>query len=220
MGIPDQTFAASKASREGTLEPMDLLGHVHGTRVRAPLLLVIVAMAAVACSGGSALPSSGAIATTQPTSVVGSAEPSAAVSAEPSASASLAQPTVGTIDPCSLITQDEADGMVNSKLLDPLPQGEPPVRCVWPTPLEGPTAQVEIDVGDGAKKFLDVEKLLEHQLDPVPGLGDEAVIENDTLFFRKGDLWLAIHVVGDTTTDKLRKPMETEAAIVLTRIGG
>jgi hypothetical protein len=54
----------------------------------------------------------------------------------------------------------------------------------------------------------------------VPGLGDEAVIENDTLFFRKGDLWLAIHVVGDTTTDALRKPMETQAAIVLTRIGG
>jgi hypothetical protein len=201
------------------MEPLYPPRHGRGFPVRAFLVLVMVVTVA-ACGGGAALPSSGAVQTTQPTGTAASAQPSAAGSVEPSATEPLAQPTVGTIDPCSLITQDEADGMVNSKLLDPLPQGEPPVRCVWPTPLEGPTAQVEIDVGDGAKKFLDVEKLLEHQLDPVPGLGDEAVIENDTLFFRKGDLWLAIHVVGDTTTDALRKPMETQAAIVLTRIGG
>ncbi len=55
---------------------------------------------------------------------------------------------------------------------------------------------MEIDVGDGAKKAYDIDAtVLKHTFQPVPGLGDEAYAEDGTVFFRKGDTWVAIHIV-------------------------
>ena len=129
-----------------------------------------------------------------------------------------ASPTMAALDPCSLITKQEADQLTGVSVQDPQPAGRPPMRCVWPTPLTGPVGQVEVDVGDGAKKFMDIETTIGHQLDSVAGLADEAVIEDSTIFFRSGPTWVAIHVVGGPAGSASRGPLEALAAKVLQRL--
>ena len=162
--------------------------------------LVSLALVLAACGGATASLTTSAVAT-----------PSAAAVAVPSPSESAPDASVGLpsdspsdapadtpapIDPCSLITRAEANAVAGVKTGDPLPAGDPAVRCVWPTPTSGAVGQVEIDVGDGAKKAYDIDHdVLQHTFKPVPGLGDEAYSEESYVFFRKGDLWIAIHVV-------------------------
>jgi hypothetical protein len=152
---------------------------------------------------------------------VASARATEAAVASPTASpAGTPEITVAPtpVDPCGLITQAEADDLAGIHLQAPLPEGQPPVRCVWPTPLSGTVAQVEIDVGDGAKKFMEVELKLGHALDPVPGLADEAYVEADTVFFRTSETWVAIHLIGHYSDPTYRQRLEDLAAIVLSRL--
>ena len=75
--------------------------------------------------------------------------------------------------------------------------------CTYSGDPNGPTAQVEVYVGDGAKKFYDDDNtVLHHAFIDVSGIGDEAHQEDYTLFFRKGSIWVALHLVSldDTST--------------------
>jgi hypothetical protein len=54
-------------------------------------------------------------------------------------------------------------------------------------------AQFELYIGPGAKKIYEVDA--DHDFTDVPGLGDEAHEEDYYLFFRKGTLWVALHIV-------------------------
>jgi len=99
-------------------------------------------------------------------------------------------------DPCALITGAEANAVAGVKTGTPLPEGDPVERCAWPTPTSGAVGQIEIGLGDGAKKAYDIDRtVLKHKFTPIPGLGDEGYAEDSAVFFRKGDLWVAMNVV-------------------------
>jgi hypothetical protein len=120
-------------------------------------------------------------------------------------------------DPCTLVTQDEADKLAGVKLGAPMPQGVPPTNCVWPTPTTGSVAQVEVGLGDGAKKFLDIDKdTLRHAFTQVPGIGDEAWQESDTIFVRTGTLWFSLHLVK---LDSAPDDQANTAALAKTIVG-
>jgi hypothetical protein len=182
-------------------------------RFRAPAWL-LAALACVAIAGCSAAQ---ATASPPPSAAAPTDAPAATddVTAEPSADATVVLP-----DPCKLLTQDEADTLAGEKLGAQLPEGDPPTNCVWPAPLTGHVAQVEVGVGDGAKKFLDIDKdVLGHDFAQVPNLGDEAWVEDDTVFVRTGDLWFSLHLVGYAGTSEYRPKLEALAQTILGRIG-
>jgi hypothetical protein len=123
-------------------------------------------------------------------------------------------------DPCSLLTQDEADTLAGVKLGAPMPSGDPTSLCVWPTPTTGSVAQVEVGVGDGAKKFLDIDKdTLGHTFTQISGLGDEAWQESDTIFVRSGTLWFSLHLVKLDSSPNDQSNMAALAKTILGRIG-
>jgi len=67
--------------------------------------------------------------------------------------------------------------------------------CTYTAPPTGPTAQVQIFVGDGAKKFLDTDRQLNHTFTQLSGIGDEAWIEPGVVFVNKSGLWVCIVLV-------------------------
>lgn len=158
-------------------------------RTRAALLGLglVASVVMAACSGAAATP-------VPPTQTPGAATPVPTV--VPSATDTPVDTTAALPDPCKLLTQDEANTLAGEALGNPLPEGVPPTNCVWPTPLTGSVAQVEVGVGDGAKKFLDIDKdTLGHTFTQVPNLGDEAWLEDGTVFVRTGTLWFSLHLV-------------------------
>jgi hypothetical protein len=185
----------------------------------APLRLValavglVVSVALAACSSAAATP--GPTPSPTPTPVATPAPTDTLAATDTPAPTEAALP-----DPCTLLTQDEADTLAGEKLGAPLPEGNPPTNCVWPTPLTGSVAQVEVGVGDGAKKYLDIDKdTLGHAFTQVSGLGDEAWQESDTVFVRTGTLWFSLHLVKLDAAPDDQANMVSLAKTILGRIG-
>jgi hypothetical protein len=172
---------------------------------------LLAAVVVAACSGAAAT-------AVPPTQAPPAATPVA--TAAPTATDVPLETTAPLPDPCKLVTQDEADTLAGVKLGAPLPAGDPPTNCVWPTPTTGSVAQVEVDVGDGAKKFLDIDKdTLAHAFTQVSGLGDEAWQESDTIFVRTGTLWFSLHLVKLDSAPTDQANMVILARTILGRIG-
>ncbi len=125
-----------------------------------------------------------------------------------------ASPSPADIDPCSLVTKTEADKIAGVTL-------RPPVRamqtCTFATPTSGPTRQLEVFLGDGVKKFLDIDRQLGHEFRTVTGLGDEAYAETGVIFFRMGVLWVSLRLLRLDTVDT-GPPLEALARTVAGRI--
>jgi hypothetical protein len=80
-------------------------------------------------------------------------------------------------------------------------------------------AQVEVFVGDGAKKYLDIDRdTLGHMFDAVPGIGDEAFIEENVIFLRKGTTWVALRLTLLNDAAENRPRLEALAAKVAGRL--
>jgi hypothetical protein len=124
-------------------------------------------------------------------------------------------PTRAAVDPCALVSKQEAEQLAGTALDDAKPVRE---TCTYTGPVTGPTAQVEIGLGDGAKKFLDIDRELGHDLKPMPGIGDEAWAEDGTVFVSKSGLWVSIHLVRLDDPAAYRKPLEDLARKVAARI--
>ena len=107
---------------------------------------------------------------------------------------------------CDLLTKAEAEAVADTELQKP--EDAAGVQCLFAGPVDGPTAQVEVFVGPGAKKFYDIDVELGHEFTPVPGIGDEAHAEEDTVFGRVGDTWFAVHLV------RLNDPAENAPRLV------
>ncbi|MCL2554399.1 MAG: DUF3558 domain-containing protein [Actinomycetia bacterium] len=124
-------------------------------------------------------------------------------------------PDAKAVDPCAVVTKQEAEKLAGTPL-DPAT----PVRetCTYTGPITGPTAQVEIFVGDGAKKYLDIERDLGHTLRPLAGVGDEAYAEDEAVFLRGADRWVSIRLVRLNDPAENRAPLEEVARKAATRI--
>ncbi len=96
------------------------------------------------------------------------------------------------LKPCDLLSKQEVESVAGTPVDPPV---ESPEACMWTAPVTGPTAQVEVFVGAGAKKILDVDRDLGHTFTKVKGAGDEAYLEEGAVFFSKAGQWVAIRVV-------------------------
>ncbi|MGC9665334.1 hypothetical protein ACNTMW_02125 [Planosporangium sp. 12N6] len=124
-------------------------------------------------------------------------------------------PSRARVDPCALVTRPEAEKLAGTPLDDAKPVRE---TCTYTGPVSGPTAQVEVFVGDGAKKFLDIDRDLGHDLRPLSGVGDEAYAEDGTVFVNKSGLWVSIRLTRLNDPAENRKPLEELARTVAARI--
>jgi hypothetical protein len=153
-----------------------------------------VAAAADPVPAGSTVVSSTAMSELFPQSSAAEPTASAAESSptDPQSADPTAYPEGNGVDPCQLVGQADAEKLAGTKL-DPPQPGEH--ACTYTGPVTGPTAQVEVYVGLGAKKQLDIENTLGHELRTLPGVGDEAWISDNGVYVRKGQLWISVLVV-------------------------
>ncbi|GIG41194.1 DUF3558 family protein [Cellulomonas phragmiteti] len=180
-----------------------------GTRRRAvPWTVVLVVAALAACS--SEQPAT--VATTDPPAVT----PAAVAT---TAAASVAPEPAGPLQPCELVTRAEAEALARTPLLDGIRAGgDDDATCTYPGPTDGPVAQVEVFVGPGAEKYLDVERALGHVLEEVPGIGDEAHQEPGAIFVRQGTTWAAVRLVRLDDKAQYVEPMRELARTLVTRL--
>ena len=112
------------------------------------------------------------------------------------------------LDSCALVPLARAEALIGTKLQPGLHVSTTDIdSCTYPGDPTGPTAQVEVFIGAGAKTYYDDDNnVLHHTFTNVPGLGDESHEEDYTLFFRKGTIWVALRVTSldDWSTFKAR----------------
>jgi hypothetical protein len=70
----------------------------------------------------------------------------------------------------------------------------------------------------GAKKYLDIERDLGHELRPLGGVGDEAYAENEAVFVNKSGTWVSVRLVRLNDPAENRKPLEDIGRTVAGRI--
>ncbi|MFB6985189.1 DUF3558 family protein [Streptomyces sp. NPDC056304] len=167
-------------------------------------LAVLALLALSGCGGHGQSPAAGP----------SSSEPAAATRT-PEESTEAPSPNGAAVDSCTLVTKQEAEKLAGTAL-----DAATPVRetCTYTGPVTGPTAQVEIFVGDGAKKYLDIERDLGHTLRPLAGIGDEAYAEDEAVFLRRSDRWVSIRLVRLNDPAENRTPLQELARKVATRI--
>ncbi|OLT16104.1 hypothetical protein BJF78_15235 [Pseudonocardia sp. CNS-139] len=168
--------------------------------VAAAALAVVAALAGCATVTGT--PSAADPAATTDAADVGAEETTAA-------------PAAAAPDACALISEAEAEVVAATPLDEPVAG---PDACWWTAPVTGPTAQVEVYVGDGAEKILDIDRELGHDLRPLPGVGAEAYSQGSSVFFQVDGTWVAILVVRLDDPEVIRGPLEALAGAVAGRI--
>jgi hypothetical protein len=143
-------------------------------RARTAALALVLAVGVAACSSSAKDdPFASPATTTQKSATAPTTMQKSA--AAPATAAKTATAAAALPDPCTVVTLDDAIALAGTRLQ--------------------PTAQVEYYFGDGAKKFLDVDRRLDHKFETLTGVGDEAYLEDFNLFFRVGTRWNAIRLV-------------------------
>jgi hypothetical protein len=167
-------------------------------KVRA--LVVAAALAAAACSSSTDGTGSQAEPPAQDAS-----QPAQSPAQSPARSAPqpTAQPTdpgaAAKTNPCTLVTKAEADAIAGTTLM---PAARAEGLCTFATPTSGSTAQLEVYVGDGAKKFYDIDKIsLGHPFKDVPNVGDEAHLEDGAIFVATHNTWFGLRLLRLDSTD-------------------
>jgi|HigsolmetaAR202D_1030399.scaffolds.fasta_scaffold50209_1 hypothetical protein len=178
------------------------------SRSRVRLALAVLAALAVAGPLGC-----GRLLDADSPVVVGEG-PAGAPGPEPTPESTTAE-SATAVDPCSLISDEEAERLAGTSLRDPVPVRD---TCTWTAPPTGPTAQVEVFVGDGAKKYLDIERELGHEIWPLPGVGDEAYAEEGTVFVHKGGTWVSIRLTLLSYSEETRVALAELARAVAGRL--
>ncbi len=111
--------------------------------------------------------------------------------------------------------KEDAEKLAGTRLEDAVPVRE---TCTYTGPTSGPLAQVEVYVGDGAKKILDVDRDLDHEFETLSGIGDEAYLEDGAVFFQSAGVWVAIRLVRLDDPAKYDKPLTELARTVAGRL--
>ncbi|WP_406070250.1 hypothetical protein [Micromonospora sp. NBC_01638] len=138
---------------------------------------------------------------------------------DPSDESAQAPPAAAAVDACALLPKQEAEKLAGTPLEPPLEKPSADrSTCTYTGPTTGPTAQVEVYVGDGAKKFLDIDRELGHELNPISGAGDEAYAEDGTVFVSKGGVWACVRLVRSDDPATYRAALESAARTVAGRL--
>jgi len=170
-------------------------------RVASPAVAVVVALGLAGC-GGSDDDSASPPATS---SAAGGQKGSAAGGKAASAAT----------DPCALVSRQEAEQLAGISLNGAVTQ---PETCTYTAPPNGPTAQVEVFAGKTAESYLAAERGVGHVLRPLPGIGDEAYVEDYAVFVQKRDFWVSIDLTRSNDPAENRGPLENLARTVAGRL--
>ncbi|OAA23875.1 hypothetical protein UG55_103317 [Frankia sp. EI5c] len=138
--------------------------------------------------------------------------------APPPASAAAGTSTgtpVSPSDPCGLITQQEAERLAGTSLDSPAAVDE---TCTYTAPPSGPTAQVEVRVGQTALDYYSAERGSAHKLVPLAGVGDEAHIGEYMFYLVKNGHQVSVKLVRGNDPAENRGPLENLARTVAGRL--
>ncbi|MET7967129.1 hypothetical protein [Micromonospora sp. NPDC005305] len=141
--------------------------------------------------------------------------PVAVAPAEPTPEATGAAPSAALPDACALVTRADAQRLAGTAVDAAVPVRE---SCTYTAPVTGPTAQVEVYVGDGAKKYLDIERELGHEAQPLAGVADEGHLTAEAFFLRKGEVWVAVRLMRLNDPQENREPLRSLARTVAGRM--
>ena len=154
----------------------------------------------------------------------GSGSPTTGASSSPlGTSLSLSAPLTPAAlpDPCSLLTQAEAEALAGTKLnpADSAGPGGTKTLCQYTGLPTGPTAQVEILIGDGVQSALQIDQVnLKHPFRTVPGIGAQTLEEDDNIFIHKGSNWVQINLVLLNDPAQNRAALEKAAQQIVARL--
>ncbi|MEU5723646.1 hypothetical protein [Micromonospora sp. NPDC047738] len=168
---------------------------------------VVALVLPTACGGSDDKPAAGG--KPAPTTA---AEPA---TGENSPAGEESSPASALPDACTLVSKADAEKLAGTPVDDAVAVRE---SCTYTAPVTGPTAQVEVYVGDGAKKYLDIERDLGHEVRPLSGVADEAHLTLEAFFIRKADVWVAVRLVRLNDPAENRKPLEGLARVVAGRM--
>ena len=197
-------------------------------RVLTVIPLVLLAGGLAACGGSST--KSAPVTVTTTVTVTATPTDSAASDlsstdsggADPSSSSSAVSADAGP-DACSLLTQAQANAVASTPLMKGTGAGKSSagafVMCQWTGQPNGPTAELEVYVGDGAKQQLHIDRdNLQHKFTSVPGIGDECLQEDGYIFAQKNGLWVSIHLVRLNDAAQNVIPMQTGMKLVASKL--
>ncbi|MGC5054010.1 hypothetical protein ACLQ2S_21455 [Micromonospora sp. DT48] len=119
------------------------------------------------------------------------------------------------VDACALVPRADAEKLAGTALEEPVAVRD---TCTYTGPPSGPLAQVEVYVGDGAKKILDIDRDLAHEFETLSGIGDEAYLEEGAVFVNAAGVWVAIRLIRLDDPAKYQKPLTELARTVAGRL--
>jgi hypothetical protein len=163
-----------------------------------------------ACGDAEGAPAPATVTVTVPPDPIGSPVPSRPVESSVPAA----------VNACALLPHAEAQALAGTRLGKATAGSPANPSCAYTGPATGPLAQVEIYVGDGAKKYYEIDRKLGSTMKRVPGLGDEGHLKvaASTVYFRKAQTWVVIRVVRLEDAAKFVKPLEAQARKVAARL--
>ena len=121
------------------------------------------------------------------------------------------------IDPCDLVSLEDAQALAGTPLAPGVTGNPSNPSCTYTGPVSGPTAQVGVYIGAGAKKILDIDRELDHTFTPIAGL-DEAYAEVNAVFVHQSGVWVAILLVRLNNNAENVQPLETLARNVAAKL--
>ncbi len=139
---------------------------------------------------------------------IGASEPSPAPGDEAAAAPS-------EVDVCAMFSKAEAEKLAGMKLGAGVAA---PGTCSYTSAPSGATAQVSVFIGDGAKQTLDTDRNLEHVFETLKGVGEEAYLENSTIFVRVGQTWGEISLLRFNEDAANRTPLIAAATRLASRM--
>lgn len=137
-------------------------------------------------------------------------------SSAPASSSATSSATSAADNPCALVNQTEADQLAGMSL------GPGKViadTCTYTAPPSGPTGQVEVFAGESGANYYDAEHQIHgDRLKPLKDVGDEAYLEDGSVFLRVGEEWVSIRLVRTEDSQQNDRPLTDLARTVATRL--
>ncbi|WP_230204819.1 DUF3558 domain-containing protein [Parafrankia elaeagni] len=129
--------------------------------------------------------------------------------------AATAASSDGTANPCGIISRAEAEQLAGTPLAGAEAVDE---TCTYVAPPDGPTAQVEVRVGETAQNYYAAERDTGHQLQPLPGVGDETFVGDYAVFVTEDGFSVSVSLVRSNDPAENRGSLEDLARTVAGRL--
>ena len=127
---------------------------------------------------------------------------------------------IDRIDPCDLVTREEAEAIVRASLLDARANnvGSDRPSCTYGADPAGTTAQVQVFVGEGADSLIATHRRLGGDQIEVEELGEGAFLRHSTLHFHASGVPVVLSVVRLVDAKTLHPAMIAAARTIAQRM--